>query len=210
MLDKIYVLVLSTSFLASIYYWNQNNQAEKAIAFLLLFSLINELLCRYLLFRDLPLGVAHNVFSFFEIILTTAFFLFVTNHNNVVLRTIRITIGWLIIIILNSVFYNPLMYLNINVLVLESVYFIGFALYALYKILLDESSEDVFINSLFSLVCLQLLLWGGSFMFWSLGIYLINNNINATAVNNYHIILNILVYFGIFIVYKSYGKMKLK
>lgn len=209
MLDKIYVLILSASFLASVYNWRHIYIAEKVIAFLLLFSLANELLCRYLLYRNLPLGVAHNVFSVFEILLTTAFFLLVVNYRNVLFKTIGITIVWLIIIILNSIFYNPYNYLNINVLVLESVYFIGLSLYVLYNMLLDDNAEDLFRNSLFSLVCLQLILWGGSFMFWSLGIYLINNNINATAVNNYHIILNILVYFGFFIVYTVFGKLKL-
>lgn len=200
--------LLFISLLTGIFRWKVLESGSKALVILLLFSLVNEIICLWLIKSKISAGPAHHIFSYFEICLITLFFLHVVKAKNVKKWSILSAAVWFAIVILNIMLFQPLTRLNTNVLLLESFSIIAMSLLALYRILLSENQINILKYAPFLLVILQMILWSGSFFFWGVGTYLIAHGWEAQTLNYFHLYLNIIVYLGTATVFLLYPKLE--
>ncbi len=206
-MQKFFLVVIFFSSVAALWQWRKISYAEKLLAILLVLSLATEVICYVLNERRISVAPVHYWFSIGEIVLTTLFFIEVNKMKSKRLWIIVTTAIWLLIGLIN-ISRNSHDHLNTNFLLLESFCIIIMSLYTLFNFLKSETEVQILRNTSFLFVCTQLLLWSGSFLFWGMGIYLIKQGWNAESIKQYHLILNILVYFSMLSIFSFYDQIK--
>lgn len=206
-LDVLYYLALIVSIIIGFIEYKKFNSGTKIVFFIILMAFIDEALvfiCRYKSINSRPVYHVYCVIDFF--LMTLFFFktIFATiRYLYINLAAITIlTIG-----LLNCFFFQPITKLNSNMLVLESFCVIIMSLFALYKILIDDTVTIVFKHPNFWFWVFFLILYTGTFFFWSCIVPLSKNYKIIDKAQDIQVFINVIVYFGIGSVFFCYPKM---
>jgi hypothetical protein len=195
----IYIIIVFITFLTGLGAYRRLSAYMKVILALVGASLINDMITFMLVKNHISTGAAHHIFSVVEISLTASFFILILKPEKSGRLICVAILTAILLAFINARYFESIEKINLNVLLAESFCITIVSLYTLYRILVSEQFINIFKGTPFLFVVSQLLLWSGSFFYWSLGIWLIKNGYNAELINNFHIWLNIMVYTGIMV-----------
>jgi hypothetical protein len=122
---------------------------------------------------------------------------------------VAITISTFFLVLIglsNALFLQPVLTLNSNVLILKAFTISAMSMYALYTILLDSKITYPERYQHFWFWALFLLLNSGSFFFWATVKILDKGGHFIDFAQSVQMIINIIVYGGIFIIFLKYPK----
>lgn len=110
--------------------------------------------------------------------------------------------------IANDILYQPLRKFNSNFIIFECLLIIPMALYALYKIQVNDSIERMGKYVHFWFWTFLLMFFSSSFFFWPFVVYFYKHNQLYYNISSYtHLTVNLIVYTGIFVTFLKYPKM---
>lgn len=151
---------------------------------------------------------AYHLYNITELILITRYFFITTRFN-------KQWVFWTLVLIyiavaaINIAFFQPLRHLNSNYITFNSLLAIPMSLYALYKILIDDSIEKVHHHVHFWFWTCFIIYYSTSFFFWQFVGYFYRTNRQFYALSLYmHSILNIVTYTGILMTMLFYPQKK--
>jgi hypothetical protein len=207
LLFNIYLIVLTITIIVGFIRYKRFDSATKCFLLLLCVTTISEFLCLYRIEHQLGKAPVYHVYTIFEIILTTAYFLKTIKSYHFFRVMLISSIIWPTLGIINAIYLQPLNKFNSNILMLESICIIAMSLFSLYKILLNDTLHNVLKHPHFWIWSMQLFYWSSSFFFW--GYYEVLMQRGWALMPSFakaQAIINILVYFGIGLTFLFYPK----
>ena len=205
-LYKVYMAVLIFSIIMGIYRYGRMDNGGSVVFWLLIITTISEI-CSTISYRlHFGKNPVYHIDCVIESILITTFFLVNGNSKNKRHYIIVTIVLWPILGILNCLFFQPIKKLDTNVILLENCWTISMALYALYKILLDDSITSVMRSPAFWFTVLFLILSSGTFFFWAYLVVSDRKGVYLNATQEIQAMVNILVYAGMGAVFLLYPK----
>jgi hypothetical protein len=168
---------------------------------------VSEALTRIINDPDKKNSVYH-FYSIIEISIMTSIFLETIQFKNKKTLFLLFTGIWLIIGLLNILFFQSIYEFNSNVLMLEGFAIIGMAIYVLYSLFISDKVKDVLTHPHFWLWSLFLLSWTSTFFFFPfVGILAKNNWPYLNLVQCIQVFIDSIVYCGIGLTFLFYHKM---
>ncbi len=197
-LFSLYILILFCLFVISIKKLEFVNTSMKYICLLGIITFVDESINTILKvshFNKAPVYHFYNIIEFTLISYAFIFFV-ITKPSKIVLYAIPIVatcIG-----IGNLLFLQPLDVVNTNMLLVECVASIGMALYALYHVLNNDETFNIYKSPSFIIWSAILLLMTGTFFFWACFEFLLApKSPYRMPLIIVQIIINIIVYISI-------------
>ena len=193
-----YLFILLIDVIIGAFLFKRTDSAIRIIIILLFVTFLSEIATLYyanFFKRKAPI---YHIYSVFEIVLTSIFFLKTINVKNYNFLLIFVLVIWPSLGLVNYLFLQSLRKINSNFLTLESIAIIAMALYALYKIMLDDNITNVLRNTNFCLWILFLFFWSSTFFFWACFEILIKHHSPYRDILlNIQVAVNIIFYVGI-------------
>lgn len=182
------------------------DRGSRLMFYLIIFGLLSESLAVSEEFSSYK-SPAYHVYNVIEIVLITKYFLYTINNKNraifvlLCLLYIGVEIG-------NDLLYQPIRKFNSNFIIFECLLIIPMALYSLYRIQLNDGIEQISRYVHFWFWTCLLLFFSSSFFFWPFVVYFYKHNQLYYNISSYtHLIMNLIVYTGMFITFLNYPKM---
>ncbi|MCF8448720.1 MAG: hypothetical protein K9G49_02515 [Taibaiella sp.] len=198
----VYLFIVLLCVVAGAVRYKKTDAPTKTIYYLLCIMLISE--CATRIFSKAPI---YHVYTVVELWMITIYFLQTTVKKMVSALTIAATIVYPTLAILNVAWAEDPSTLNAHSITVESFAVIVMSLYALYKILINDSIDNLFKHVHFWLWTCFLTYFSSTFFFWSTIkiLYKIHSTGYVFAVFS-QIIMNILVYLAILLIFIFYPK----
>ncbi len=150
----------------------------------------------------------YHLYNVIEIILLTKYF-FITTRFSQQWVFWALVLLYIAAAVVNICFFQPLRHLNSNYITFNSLLAIPMSLYALYKILIDDSIEKVQHHVHFWFWTCFIIYYSASFFFWQFVGYFYRSNRQFYNITLYmHSILNIVTYSGILLTLLFYPQKK--
>ncbi len=163
----IYLVVLLLSIVAGSFRYARLDAAARVIFWLLVLTLISEATTIYTVKAKIGKAPVYHFYSAVEIFMTTLYFLKTIKPYHHKFLVGLSAILYPLIAILNCIFLQPLHEINTNMISLESIIIIPMALYALYKMLVNDEIMNMFKYPHFWLWTSLLIYWSSVFFFWA-------------------------------------------
>lgn len=142
--------------------------AMRMILLVLVLTSVSEL-CSYWAVINKQYRLRYEIYHFFNIlqaVLLTAYFIYaIRPGNNKKLMVVNCCF-WAAAGGLNMAFLQPITMLNSNMLTAESFVFITLSLYLVYRIIKDDTIDNILTNPHFRISVLLLVMWSCSLFFW--------------------------------------------
>jgi len=201
-LFDIYLIILTLCVFIGVLSYRLFDRETKLIFYLILLSFVSEFLTKLV-----EKEIIYHFIALFYIIIITLYFLYTVKSKHKKQLFVANAVLWVFFEIINCVFFEPLTELNSNILSLISFVIILQSLFALYKILSDDSIVKLFSYVHFWFWTFFLLLWSCTFFFWAY-IKILNKTgwIYLDTVLILQICLNIIVYLSMGFVLFFYPK----
>lgn len=197
----IYYSALAIAFGGGLVRIKYLDKSSKIIIILLALTLITEFvsyIADRLFGNNFPV---FHVFTVLELILFSFYFI----QLNQLLRQnffIILPFLWVFIAGLNIYFFEPLLTLNTNMLIIEGFSISVMAIYSLYRIMMDNKITVPYQNIHFWILALMLILWCSTYFFWSFYKILAETQWPYwNIIHQFHWLINVIVYLGISLVY---------
>lgn len=149
----------------------------------------------------------YHLYNLVELTVITSYFVYTVEIK----KPRFIVVSFVIYIcaeILNTIFLQPLSAVNTNMITLECLLIVPMALYALYRIVINDKIEKMLSYVHFWFWAFFLFYFTSSFFFWQFIVYFYRHDPKYYAISaNGHAIVNLLVYTGIFLVFLRYPKL---
>ena len=176
---------------------------------LLVFSLINELLSLAFYEAYGNNAILHHIFSIVEILLTSYYFISALAPKRISRWMAVVTVIWPVLGAINIIWLQSVRQLNSYMLLAESFSITVMSMYALYRIMINDTIVNIFRHPHFLFASMQLLLWSSTFFFWGFGVFLIYNGWKySNLMMNLNILINIISYSLASIGFLSYPSLK--
>jgi hypothetical protein len=194
----IYLLILLGLFVISLRKMPQATPSMKFICWLGMLTFVDELINVTLKLLHISKFAIYHFYNILELILIAyAFVHFVVARPGKVLLA-GIAGGCIALGVVNMIFFQPLNVINTNMLMVECVLCIGMALYALFYIMKNDTTFNIYESPDFILWSAILLLMTGTFFFWACFKFLLNDDSPyRMMLIIIQISINIIVYFSI-------------
>ena len=207
-LNNIYLSFLFLAIAAGAFNFKYLDNKAKIIFLLLILTGIGEVISFFLkiyINRRTPVYHFSAIISLFLVSLYFIKNIFPSTKPKfiVLLGSVYFFIG-----IADTIFFENLYQINTNVLILRGFLIIAMALFALYKILIDDTIHETYNYIHFWLWILILCLYGFSYFFWSY-IKILSNDGKGKYQNillDIHGATNVIVYGGLFIIFLLWSK----
>jgi hypothetical protein len=201
-----YLLILGISCSISLVKFKRLDNASKVISVLFTCAFITELSALFLAKFIKVKNPAYHIYSILELFLTTVYFIKVIRVSNAKHYILTAAILSPLIGLINM-HYQHIRTINSYMLIFESFTFICMALYALYRILVDENVINVFSYSHFWIWALFLFYWSGSFFYWAFLISIVHLKSSLGYwVSIWQVAINIILYSGVGVILFLYKK----
>ena len=150
------------------------------------------------------------VFNVFEISLITLYFLSVFKYYRL-LRFIFLVLIYIAMEVLNMALFQPILSLNTNFIIAESFIIIAMSLFAVYKILIDDTIEKIWLYPHFWLWTFIFVYFSTTFFYWSfIKMLYKSHSVFFEVAEYFSLSINIIVYTGIGLTFLFYPKMSRK
>jgi hypothetical protein len=198
----VYLFIVLLCVIAGAARYKKIDTATKTIYYLLCIMLISE--CATRIFSKAPI---YHIYTVVELWTITIYFLQTTVKKMINTFIMLATIAYPTLAILNVMCIEDPTKLNAYSITVESFAVIVMSLYALYKILINDSIDNLFKHIPFWLWTCFLTYFSSTFFFWSTIkiLYKIHSSGYVIAVFS-QIIMNILVYLAILLIFIFYPK----
>jgi len=173
-------------------------------------GLVNEILVRIFQYRQVNTMILYHFYCPLDFILICLFFLYSIKIRRRIPYNIAIFIVISLLGYLNYKYLQPVNHIASNMFTLESFSAIIMALFALYKILVDERIDLLYKYANFWFWAFSLILYGGTFFFWAYIIVIAKDDHLIEIAQNIQGLINIFVFIGIGFVFLFYPKMAKK
>lgn len=202
----VYLLILGLSVIASLRCFNKIDNPSKLISILLFFAFATEITALLLVNVIKVKNPAYHIYSIVELFLTTVYFLKTIKPRNIKTMLILAALICPAIGLLNMRFQS-IKTINSYMLIFECFTIICMSIYALYRILLDETVLDTFKYPHFWFWASFLLYWSGSFFYWAFLISIVQSHSKfGEWVSIWQVVINIILYLGIGVTFLLYPK----
>lgn len=202
-----YFTVLAALFVLGAVRYKMLDKGSKLIFYLVCLSLLCESVTAITF--DLPYFKmpTYHVYNVLQLMVITWYFLHTVHLRNKVLYIFSCVL-YVGIEIGNDILYQPLRKFNSNFIIFECLLIIPMALYALYKILVNDDIEKMNRYVHFWFWTFLLVFFSSSFFFWPFVVYFYKHSQLYYNISSYtHLIVNLIVYAGIFVTFLKYPKM---
>lgn len=203
----VYLCVLGLCILAGIFSFKFIDKGLRIFFVLIVITFISELVS--LKIKE-KLGTKAPVYHFYNVIQLSfigIYFLYTVCIKPKFIQMAGIILGSSIIGVVNLLFFQPLLTVNTNMLIVECILIIGMALFSLFTFLKAEDETNPVRKPHFQIWMALLILWSSSFFFWALLSYLKQMRSEYyTWISAVQTSINIIVYAWIGIVFFKQGK----
>jgi hypothetical protein len=203
----VYLLIVAATCVTGFIRYRRLDKGTRVILAILVLTIISEGLSAlgdYFIYYK---SYFYHVFNLLQLMLITTYFANTIKFRNKGIIAI-VCLFYVVLEVLNDIFFQPLTKLNTNFISLECLLIVPMALYSLFRILIDDSIEKLQTYVHFWLWTILLLLFSSSFFFWQFVVYFYKHNELFYNISNYiHQIANLILYTGIFLVFLYYPKM---
>lgn len=181
------------------------DNGSKRIFYLMVLALLCETITKY----NSPFikSPTYHIYNLLEMVVITSYFIYTVRikHKWIYLMLCLFYIG---IEVTNDILYQPLRKFNSNFIIFECLLVIPMALYSLYKILINDSIEEMRKYVHFWFWTMLLVYFSSSFFFWPFVVYFYKHNQTYYNISSYtHLIVNLIVYTGMLLTFLYYPKM---
>lgn len=201
-----YLFILFIDVIIGMYKYYQYDEKIKIVLFLIVATFLCEVIATLLSYSTIGRDPIYHFYSVLEVSLTTLFFIKTIELKNYQIKFFLSITIWMVIAFINMYLYQPLNEINSNILIIESFFIILMSLFALYKMLLDESITNIVNYPHFWIWVMFLLLWSGSFFFWGYIRVLMSEKKISIVAFFFQEIINIVVYTGIGLMFWKFPK----
>jgi hypothetical protein len=201
-----YMSILVVSFISSIRHRHYLQTADKWISFLLLLTLVSEMIAKYTTVVYQNDMYVYHVYSPLELLLLSLYF----NERIALLKKYNVGLfiggAGIILAVLNAILWQPLHTINSVFLMYEGFAVIGLCLYSFYRLLMDE--EEILKNVHFWFTTILLIYWSFVFFYWGLYAYFMNSfRAYLPTIIDIFQVVNIITYAGFAIIFIRYRKL---
>jgi hypothetical protein len=193
-----YSLLVINIAIAFIRYGKLDN-AMKVIATLTIISGANEIMAYVAIAggKTELKNIIYYIYGIVEILMANYYFIILLNPKNKKLAYWLCTTIWLGINALNAILLKGYGSLNTNIIMLESLNIITLSLYAIYCMLKDSASDNIFRHTHFWMATSWVVYWSITFFFWAFIKILYKNHWQYMGpVLTGQVIVTIIIYAG--------------
>ena len=206
-LSNIYFSFLLLITALGTYRFSMFELPDRLFFFLIATGLINEIIVRIFHYRQIDTMILYHFYCPVDFILVTLFFLYSINIRQKVPSIVTVLVLIPMLGYLNYKYLQPVNHIASNMFTLESFSAIIMALFALYKILVDDRIDLLYKYANFWFWAFSLILYGGTFFFWAYIIVIAKDDHFIEIAQNIQGLINIFVLIGIGLVFLFYPKM---
>lgn len=202
----VYLFVIILAIISGCINYKKTDKCGKLILLLLIITLISESIGLILILLKKSKFPLYHFFVPVEILLYTIYFILLIKPYNNLRYILASSIFWPLAGMLNMIFLQPMHKLNSNMLIIENVVVVAMALYALYKILLNDKIVNVLNYPHFWVWTFSLIYECYAFFFWALFESLIRRSPYRMVIIDSQDIINIALYVAICFSFFLYPK----
>ena len=186
--------MLGATVLAGLFKYKIFDAATRVLWILLVLTAISEWI-GFAMYNKNPV---YHIYAVVCMVLMSVYFLLVIKSRRVVLYSVLYSAAWVLLAVANCYLFQPLHSLNSNILILMSFSIIAMGLFALFKIMIDDSIVNLAKYPHFFFWMFFLIFWSGTFFFWAY-IKILNEEHYPFLeyVLDFQVLLNLFVYTGI-------------
>ena len=203
-----YLAIVLISIMANLLQFQRKEATEKILVLFLVFTLVNETFSRVAMYFGFSKSIGYHFYNVIELFLISTYFFNTIQPKRYKFFVVLTAFVYPLFAILNCFFLQPLKTLNSNYITFESFLVIGMSLYALYRILINDTIKSIINFPHFWLWTCILFCFSYTFFFWPcIRILYKQKSDYYDLVVCSQIIMHIVTYTGIGFVLFFYPKM---
>ncbi|MBC7553626.1 MAG: hypothetical protein H7257_06565 [Taibaiella sp.] len=192
-----YAVLLSLCYI-SVRAYKRMQASLKFVCILGVLTFVNEMVSAVLGYYSISKAYGYHFYNIVELALIAYAFVFYTNKKPGKGLLISISFGSIMLGGINMAFLQPINKVNTNMLMVECVLSIGMALAALFHLLKNDTTFNIYRSPNFIFWSAILLLMTGTFFFWACFEFLIQSNSKyKLPLIVIQVIINIVAYISI-------------
>jgi len=152
--------------------------------------------------------ISYHIYNALELTFTSVYFVRFVNSGNWLKIGIGLGLCWMTLALLNLFLFQSGNRLNSYFLILESFTVIALAIYALFRLFLDDFMKSLWSNLDFWIWALQLFFWSSTLFYWAFIELIPNTKVTYyDAINHFQAMANIIFYIGLSYVFVRYKRI---